>query len=105
MPPRLLPLAIAYDFDGTLAPGNMQEHLFLPKVGVKKKEFWEEVSQTSKSQQADNILVYMGLMLKKAYLADVEVQKKDFREYGRGSVSYTHLRAHETVLDLVCRLL
>ena len=24
---------------------------------------------------------------------------------GRISVSYTHLRAHETVLDLVCRLL
>ena len=23
----------------------------------------------------------------------------------QGSVSYTHLRAHETVLDLVCRLL
>ena len=25
--------------------------------------------------------------------------------YGRDPVSYTHLRAHETVLDLVCRLL
>ena len=25
--------------------------------------------------------------------------------YSIGSVSYTHLRAHETVLDLVCRLL
>ena len=25
--------------------------------------------------------------------------------YGLGPVSYTHLRAHETVLDLVCRLL
>src|SRR5664280_2392720 len=25
--------------------------------------------------------------------------------YMTGSVSYTHLRAHETVLDLVCRLL
>ena len=24
---------------------------------------------------------------------------------GRNAVSYTHLRAHETVLDLVCRLL
>ena len=23
----------------------------------------------------------------------------------RGAVSYTHLRAHETVLDIVCRLL
>ena len=28
-----------------------------------------------------------------------------FSEAGVGSVSYTHLRAHETVLDLVCRLL
>ena len=27
------------------------------------------------------------------------------RWMGGGSVSYTHLRAHETVLDLVCRLL
>ena len=26
-------------------------------------------------------------------------------EWGHGPVSYTHLRAHETVLDLVCRLL
>ena len=25
--------------------------------------------------------------------------------FGAGPVSYTHLRAHETVLDLVCRLL
>ena len=27
------------------------------------------------------------------------------RYFGRTAVSYTHLRAHETVLDLVCRLL
>ena len=27
------------------------------------------------------------------------------REGDQGPVSYTHLRAHETVLDLVCRLL
>ena len=25
--------------------------------------------------------------------------------FATGAVSYTHLRAHETVLDLVCRLL
>ena len=29
----------------------------------------------------------------------------DFLAQSFGSVSYTHLRAHETVLDLVCRLL
>ena len=27
------------------------------------------------------------------------------QQYRRDTVSYTHLRAHETVLDLVCRLL
>src|SRR5664280_3327267 len=36
---------------------------------------------------------------------DLPVLRVEF-EFGRqGSVSYTHLRAHETVLDLVCRLL
>ena len=30
--------------------------------------------------------------------------RRDLR-YGVYTVSYTHLRAHETVLDLVCRLL
>src|SRR5664280_2789746 len=29
----------------------------------------------------------------------------DLTEWGIEAVSYTHLRAHETVLDLVCRLL
>ena len=29
----------------------------------------------------------------------------DGHPVGEGPVSYTHLRAHETVLDLVCRLL
>ena len=29
----------------------------------------------------------------------------DYRDYGIYPVSYTPLRAHETVLDLVCRLL
>ena len=27
------------------------------------------------------------------------------KKHGVSAVSYTHLRAHETVLDLVCRLL
>ena len=36
-----------------------------------------------------------------APLGDEMAQEKAFLE----AVSYTHLRAHETVLDLVCRLL
>jgi hypothetical protein len=33
-------IAIAYDFDGTLAPGNMQEHSFIPKLGINKAKEW-----------------------------------------------------------------
>ena len=34
MPRKLIPLAIVYDFDGTLASGNIQEHQFIPEVGM-----------------------------------------------------------------------
>ena len=37
--------------------------------------------------------------------ADGNQQGESHRGPGHGAVSYTHLRAHETVLDLVCRLL
>ena len=34
-----------------------------------------------------------------------ELAGRDPTRHGIETVSYTHLRAHETVLDLVCRLL
>lgn len=46
-------MAIAYDFDGTLAPGNMQEHQFLPEIDIKPAAFWKEVNETAKKHQAD----------------------------------------------------
>jgi hypothetical protein len=72
----LIPLAICYDFDGTLAPGNMQERDFIPQIGMTKKAFWNEVRKRCEQQQADNILIYMQLMLEKANAAAVKVQKK-----------------------------
>lgn len=76
-------LIIAYDFDGTLAPGNMQEHQFLPDVGIKAAAFWKEVSRISKEQQADKILVYMNLMLQSARAAKIPVRRDDFKQHGR----------------------
>ena len=79
---KLVPLAIAYDFDGTLAPGNMQEHSFIPEIGMTVQEFWSEVSTLAKEHEADNILVYMGLMLEKAQAKHVTVRKDDFAARG-----------------------
>ena len=36
---------------------------------------------------------------------DLSAASAELVAHGRTTVSYTHLRAHETVLDLVCRLL
>jgi hypothetical protein len=39
-------MAIAYDFDGTLAPGNIQENGFIPAIGLTKKTFWQKNKQS-----------------------------------------------------------
>ena len=82
MSKKHIPLAIVYDFDGTLAPGNLQENSFIPDIGMKPEEFWAEAKQLAHERQADPILMYMYLMLKKAAAADVPVRRRDFEERG-----------------------
>lgn len=77
-------LAIAYDFDGTLSPGNMQEYNFVPDLGISPAQFWNEVRERAKAQNADEILVYMTLMLEKADISKtVTVRQHDFFRYGQ----------------------
>ncbi|MCZ8320389.1 MAG: HAD family hydrolase [Novosphingobium sp.] len=83
MAKKHIPMAIAYDFDGTLADGNMQEHQFLPDIGMKPGDFWAEVKRLTKEHQADEVLVYMNLMLLKANAARVPVRRDDFKARGR----------------------
>ncbi len=78
-----VPIAIAYDFDGTLAPGNMQEHQFLPDIGMTPTEFWTEVKNLTKKHQADEVLIYMNLMLEKARAKHAPVRRDDFKVRGK----------------------
>ena len=80
---NLSPFAIAYDFDGTLASGNMQEYDFVPKIGMTSKHFWQEVNALTKKHNADNILIYMMHMLDKAQAAQVPVSKENFVAFGQ----------------------
>jgi hypothetical protein len=79
---KLTPIAIAYDFDGTLAPGNMQEYDFIPALKMTSKEFWDEVKKMASDHEADQILAYMWLMLGKAQAAHLPVRKSDFKAFG-----------------------
>jgi phosphoserine phosphatase len=76
-------VAIAYDFDGTLSPGNMHEHSFLTSIGMEANEFWKLAEGLAKKHNADSVLTYMNLMLEKAKEAGVPVRRQDFKNHGK----------------------
>lgn len=83
MSKKTIKIAIAYDFDGTLAPGNMQEHSFFPELKIDPAIFWAKANQIAKDNDMDEILSYMQLMLDEARKNDVPVRKSDFENYGK----------------------
>lgn len=77
-------IAIAYDFDGTLARGNIQENSFIPNLGMSKEKFWEEVDHIAKKHEMDQILAYMYLLINKAKATDnVKIDKKSLSDHGK----------------------
>jgi hypothetical protein len=76
--------AIVYDFDGTLARGNLQERSFIPEVaGVNHADFWRDVRRLSEAEDADEILVYMHLMLDRARAAGRPITRAQLAAHGR----------------------
>ncbi len=75
-------VALIYDFDGTLSPGNMQEFGFIQAIGKKPAEFWQESDEIAMGQDASNILSYMKLMFDEARKAGIKLRREDFKRFG-----------------------
>lgn len=75
-------IAIAYDFDGTLAPGNMQEHDFIPALEMDIPSFWAEANLIARRNDMDEVLAYLYLMLQKAKEKDMPIKREDFVKFG-----------------------
>ena len=75
--------AIVYDFDGTLARGNVQEHSFLPELDIDAKAFWTEVQEDKERHDADEILIYMWHMLQRANEKGVPITRESLRRHGK----------------------
>jgi phosphoserine phosphatase len=73
-------VALAYDFDGTLAPGYMQDHAFIDELNIDSSEFWNEVKRTAREQEGDEIHAYMRLMLKKAKEQNLGLSRESWME-------------------------
>ncbi|SOB99192.1 haloacid dehalogenase-like hydrolase [Stappia indica] len=70
--------AIVYDFDGTLSPGSMQQHSFIPSLGyTDHSAFWREVKAEAKQRDGDEILAYMQHMIR-----DGHVTRDQLRSHG-----------------------
>ena len=76
-------VALIYDFDGTLSPGNMQEFGFIQAIGKSPAEFWEMSDEIAIGQDASNILSYMKLMFDEARKAGISLQREKFRSFGK----------------------
>ena len=76
-------VALIYDFDGTLSPGNMQEYSFMDELKMTAKEFWGKSNKLSKEQDASGILCYMKYMLEEAKHAGISVKREAFANYGK----------------------
>jgi hypothetical protein len=76
-------VALIYDFDGTLSPGNMQEFGFIQAIGKSPEEFWRKSDEIAIGQDASNILSYMKLMFDEARKAGLKLRKDDFRRFGK----------------------
>ena len=80
---KKIEVALIYDFDGTLSPGNMQEFGFVQAIGKNPDEFWKKNSEIATINDASQILCYMSLMIKEATYSDIQLTKESFHSFGK----------------------
>lgn len=91
-----LKTALIYDFDGTLARGNMQEVSFIPSVGMEKGAFWDEAERLTRVADGDGILMYMQLMLSHARANGSPITRAMLREHGHDVKLFDGLKSDLT---------
>lgn len=75
-------IALIYDFDGTLAKGNLPEHKLFPKLGIDKEKFWQEADAIKTKHDSDAVLAYMHLLVQKAREKNTELSKEMLAQAG-----------------------
>ena len=84
-------IALIYDFDGTLSPGNMQEFGFIQAIGQTPEEFWSKSNAVPDGQEVSSILSYMKLMIDEAKENGISLTRDSFVSFGK------HIELYEGV--------
>ena len=86
-------VALIYDFDGTLSPGNMQEFGFIQAIGQTPDEFWSKSNAVPDGQEVNSILSYMKLMIDEARAKGISLTRDSFVSFGK------HIELYEGVKE------
>ena len=76
-------VALIYDFDKTLCTKDMQEYTFIPNLGIKAYEFWDEVEKFALDNNMDKTIAYLYMMIKKSKDKGHDIKRSDFIKCGR----------------------
>lgn len=95
----MIKVAIAYDFDGTLAKGNIQENSFLPKLDISKEEFWQEVKKQAQIKDMNEILSYMFLLIQKADARNMTITREELKKHGENVEFFVGVEEYFDVIN------
>lgn len=76
-------IAIVYDFDGTLSPGNMQEGTIFKAYGIDKKKFWARSQSLVIRRGYEKTLAYLKLLIDDPVFRRRPLTKRKLRELAK----------------------
>lgn len=74
-------IAIVYDFDGTLSPGNMQEETIFKAYGIDKKKFWARSQSLVIRRGYEKTLAYLKLLIDDPVFKKRPLTKRKLKEF------------------------
>lgn len=81
-------IAIVYDFDGTLSPGNMQEETIFRSYGIDKKKFWAKSQSLVFRRGYEKTLAYLKLLIDDPVFKKRPLTKRKLRESAKHITYY-----------------
>ena len=106
---ELTALMPKFDWDAYLTEADISD---IPSLGILQKDYMQNIDGVIADTSLEDWKTFLkwGLLNASASRLNAELDEANFNFYskvlrGVEAVSYTHLRAHETLMNLVCRLL
>lgn len=73
-------IAVVYDFDGTLSPGNMQEETIFKAYRINKKKFWAKSQALVVRRGYEKTLAYLRLLIDDPVFRRRPLSRKKLKE-------------------------